>query len=317
MDSHDTKALAGTMHVKSADRGDVEAIFATIGVTDHDKDHIRPNAISDGATVAMSGYGHNAIYGSRPVGKGVIRIEGNKALFRGRVFLNTSEGRETFEVLKEMGTEQQWSFGFSILGEEAPTDAERKSGARRALTKLDAFEVSPVLRGAGIGTRTVAVKHAAEDDTQAQLREMVTAHQRRTEWLEESIRARGGLPLLKVYPHLEGAIKYALDILRLTPPDIAPTYAVPPEAIPGASGQFSRKDFALYVSYGLDNEEATSVLFHEMVHMADHKWRGPCTEASAEAGEAILTKGWRERRDSIADYAQKEELRAIARRWTT
>jgi hypothetical protein len=41
-----------------------------------------------------------------------------------------------------------------------PSDDERKQGARRILTKLDAFEVSPVIIGAGVGTRTLGVKAA-------------------------------------------------------------------------------------------------------------------------------------------------------------
>jgi hypothetical protein len=76
------------------------------------------------------------------------------------VFLATTDGRDTFECLKEMGSDQEWSFGFRILGAEVPSDDERKQGARRILTKLDAFEVSPVIVGAGVGTRTTAVKGA-------------------------------------------------------------------------------------------------------------------------------------------------------------
>lgn len=152
------------VEIKDAEKGDVEAIIATLGVVDRDEDIIRPGAIPDGANVSMSSYGHSAAYGDRPVGKGKIHIEGNKAVFRGRVFLKTLEGRETFETLKEMGADQQWSWGFEVLGSEVPTEDEKKQGARRALTKTDTFEVSPVIRGAGIGTRTVGVKSAASVD---------------------------------------------------------------------------------------------------------------------------------------------------------
>jgi GNAT superfamily N-acetyltransferase len=153
----------GSFEVKDAARGEVEAVFATIGVTDHDKDIIRPSAIKHGAKVIVSSYGHDAVFGKRPAGKGHIFIDGNKAGVRAKMFLNTTDGRETFEVLKEMGEDQEWSFGFVVIDEEPPTEAERKSGARRALTKLDSFEVSPVIRGAGIGTRTLAVKQADGD----------------------------------------------------------------------------------------------------------------------------------------------------------
>lgn len=148
------------LEIKDADKGEVRAVIATLGVIDRDGDIIRKGAIPDGARVVVSSYGHDAVWGNRPAGKGTLSTEGNKVLFDGRLFLNTSDGRDTFEVLKEMGTDQEWSFGFRIIGDEVPTEDEQRQGAYRILTKLDAFEVSPVLIGAGIGTRTLAVKGA-------------------------------------------------------------------------------------------------------------------------------------------------------------
>lgn len=157
------KAIA-RLEIKDADKGEVSAVIATLGVIDRDGDIIRKGAIPDGAKVAVSSYGHDAVWGNRPVGKGTLSTTGNKVLFDGRLFLNTSDGRDTFEVLKEMGADQEWSFGFRIIGYEVPTEEEQRQGAYRVLTKLDAFEVSPVLVGAGIGTRTLAVKQADGDE---------------------------------------------------------------------------------------------------------------------------------------------------------
>lgn len=108
----------------------------------------------------MSSYGHDVVFGSMPVGKGTISVVKDKAVFRGKLFLSTVRGQETFDVLKEMGSDQQWSFGFRIIGSEVPDEDMAKKGARRILTKLDAFEVSPVVIGAGVGTRTTTVKAA-------------------------------------------------------------------------------------------------------------------------------------------------------------
>lgn len=152
-----------SFEIKDADKGEVRAVIATLGVIDRDGDIIQKGAIPDGSKVVVSCYGHDAVYGERPVGKGTLSTEGNKLLFDGRLFLNTTDGKETFEVLKEMGADQEWSFGFRIIGHEVPSEDERKQGAYRILTKLDAFEVSPVLVGAGIGTRTLAVKQADGD----------------------------------------------------------------------------------------------------------------------------------------------------------
>jgi hypothetical protein len=154
------KAFAG-FEIKNEERGEIEAIIATLGVVDRDGDILRKGSIPHGTAVAMSGWGHDAVFGSRPVGKGTIYIDGNKAVFKGRVFLNTAAGRETFEVLKELPTE--WSWGFHVVNDESPNEAERKAGARRILTKTAPFEVSPVIIGAGIGTGTVAVKQADGD----------------------------------------------------------------------------------------------------------------------------------------------------------
>lgn len=149
---------AGTFEIKDAEKGEVEAIIATCGVVDKDYDIILPTAIKDGSKVKMSSYGHGAMWGDTPVGKGTLSMDGNKAVFRGKLFLSTQQGRETFEVLKEMGKDQEWSFGFRVMGSEVPSEEQRKQGIFRIITKLDAFEVSPVLRGAGVGTRTVATK---------------------------------------------------------------------------------------------------------------------------------------------------------------
>lgn len=165
MDVH-VKSLAA-FEIKDAEKGDVEAIVATLDVVDRDGEVIVAGAIEDGAKVKVSNWGHDAIYGERPIGKGAIAIEGNKAIFRGRIFLQTTEGRETFAVLKEMGQDQEWSFGFFVKGTEVPDDDWRERGAHRMLTKLETFEVSPVLIGAGRGTRTLALK-AAESARVAQ-----------------------------------------------------------------------------------------------------------------------------------------------------
>jgi prohead serine protease len=155
-----TKSVA--LELKDEATGEVEAVVATLNVVDRDREVITTDAIKSGSKVAMSSYGHNIVgfFGSSmpPVGKGKLFIEGEKAVFRGKLFLKTERGRETLEVLKEMGKDQEWSFGFQVLGSEVPDEKWRKQGAMAILTKLDAFEVSPVIRGAGIGTHTVSAK---------------------------------------------------------------------------------------------------------------------------------------------------------------
>jgi hypothetical protein len=154
------KEVLSSVEIKDFAKGEVEAVFATLYVVDKDRDVIVAGAIKEGAKMAISDYGHSVVFGDKPVGKGEAHVEDNKALVRGRYFLKTTNGMDSFTTVNEMGPDQQWSFGFKVLESEEPSEEWKKRGARRLLTKLDVFEVSPVMIGAGIGTRTVATKEA-------------------------------------------------------------------------------------------------------------------------------------------------------------
>jgi HK97 family phage prohead protease len=156
--------------VKDASKGIVVAKFATLNVKDFDDDLTLKGAFEEGAAVAISAYGHRSWSGSMPVGKGAIRTDGDDVLMEGQFFLNTSAGKETFEVVKEMGAQQEWSYGFDILEGGLLTEELRQKGVRRVLKKLKVYEVSPVLVGAGVDTTTLSVKEkliadAAEKET--------------------------------------------------------------------------------------------------------------------------------------------------------
>ena len=58
-------------------------------------------------------------------------------------FLNTPAAQEKRELVKE-GIVWQFSFAYSVLGAEAPTEEEKKQGIVQKLTKLDLYEVSLV-----------------------------------------------------------------------------------------------------------------------------------------------------------------------------
>ena len=58
-------------------------------------------------------------------------------------FLNTPAAQEKRELVKE-GIVWQFSFAYSVLGAEQPTEEEKKQGIWQKLTKLDLYEVSLV-----------------------------------------------------------------------------------------------------------------------------------------------------------------------------
>jgi len=144
--------------IKSAARGEVEAVFSTLGVVDKDGDLTQPGAFTDGAQVIISGYGHSSWAGQPPVGKGVIRTTAKDARLQGKFFLDTAAGRDTFTVVRELGAMQQWSYGFDVKETGELTPELRQLGVKRVLKSLKVHEVSPVLLGAGVDTRTVSAK---------------------------------------------------------------------------------------------------------------------------------------------------------------
>jgi HK97 family phage prohead protease len=148
------------VEIKSADRGEVSAAFSTFNVVDSDGDVTLPGAFEDGAEALISAYGHQSWSGALPVGKGRIRTTKSEAIFDGQFFMDTTQGRDTFAVVKALGGSQQWSYGFDVLDSE-PGQFDGRDV--KMLKRLKVHEVSPVLIGAGVNTRTLAVKALMEN----------------------------------------------------------------------------------------------------------------------------------------------------------
>lgn len=142
--------------VKNADAGEVEAVFATLNVIDKDGDVILPGAIRDGAPIVVSAYGHKSWEGLLPVGKGSIHEVGDELVARMSFFLETSHGKDTFGTVKGLGEQGEWSWS---LQEITSTQGEWEGEPANIIAKVGHVrEVSPVLAGASVGTRTLAVK---------------------------------------------------------------------------------------------------------------------------------------------------------------
>lgn len=133
----------------------VRAVFATLGVIDHDGEIIEKGAIGK-QSVVMAGWGHD--HYSLPPGRGETSEgeykDADVAFFDGQ-FFKTANGEEHYQTLKEVGDAQEWSFGFRVVD----GGYEKRDGDDVfVIRKADVFEVSPVLMGAGIGTQTVGIK---------------------------------------------------------------------------------------------------------------------------------------------------------------
>lgn len=151
-----TKTLS-RVEVKDEDKGEITAVFATLGVVDHDGDVTVPGAFEDGAPVRISAYGHASWGGVLPVGKGTIRVVKDEAILSGGFFMDTQHGADTFRTVKALAELGEWSYGYDVTKASFGMHEDQHV---RFLEGLKVHEVSPVLLGAGIGTRTLGAKSA-------------------------------------------------------------------------------------------------------------------------------------------------------------
>lgn len=152
--SQQTKHLTTSVEYKDdSDTGSVVARFSTFDKPDREGDIVRRSAFTDGQAVPMT-WAHRW---DQPIGKGVVKVMRDHALFEG-TFFSTTAGQEARAAVREMGDLQQWSWGFRV------TDTQDNDKIRGYdITGAEVFEVSPVLIGANQATATLAVKSATPE----------------------------------------------------------------------------------------------------------------------------------------------------------
>ena len=143
--------------------GKVEAVFSLFNSIDSDGDVVMPGAVK-------SGFKNNQVpmvwshKWDMPIGKGTIDQDDDKAVFKGEFFMDTESGKEAYNLVKNMGDMQQWSFGYKVNDSEyaKAKDKEGEDTNARYLKDLTVYEVSPVLVGANQDTYTLAIKSNTE-----------------------------------------------------------------------------------------------------------------------------------------------------------
>lgn len=142
------------------DAGHGLAKIATLSAIDHDGDTYIKGAFAwkEGGSQWVSILpSHNR--GAMPFGKARVYEEGDAAYAELHLNLDAEAGREWHAALKfdlaKGSAVQEWSYGFGVLDK---ADESRDGQPVRVLKRLDVHEVSPVLRGAGIGTGTLSLK---------------------------------------------------------------------------------------------------------------------------------------------------------------
>ena len=143
--------------LKLEDSGAFKALFARFDDEDKQGDITLPGAFGKRQNVIISAYGHGSWTGALPVGKGFIHDdeEAGGGVVEGQFFLNTQAGKETYTIVKELGELQEWSYALPEIDYEMRTIDNHTV---RVLKRITVNEVSPVLMGAGNGTRTLAIK---------------------------------------------------------------------------------------------------------------------------------------------------------------
>ena len=149
--------------------GQFEAVFATLNIVDAHGDVTIPGAFGE-QDVVISQYNHgswNDGVAALPIGVGKIFERGEEAIVHGEFNLGTQAGAETYKAIRwlhEKGRKQQWSYALP----EVESETSDFQGQRvRLLKKIRVPEVSPVLEGAGINTRLLAIKSKDESMTLA------------------------------------------------------------------------------------------------------------------------------------------------------
>ncbi len=144
----------------STEAGTFRATIATLApAVDADGDVSMPGAFPVLKSVPVSAYGHGSWKGALPIGRATIAADSSKAWVVGQFFLDVPAARDAYRVLKGLDELAQWSYGYSVESASFNSaELAKYPGAKRILQKLDVFEVSPVLVGAGVNTRTESIK---------------------------------------------------------------------------------------------------------------------------------------------------------------
>lgn len=159
------KTWAAPVEIKADgdDAGAFSARIATLNVIDKDNDVTMKGAFEGSDPVRVSRFNHSsAVRDDLPVGVATIQEVGDQVIAEGQLNLDTVGGRDLYDTLKfeaKNNVASEWSYGFTV---EESEDGEQDDQKVRFLRRLKAFEISPVMRGAGMDTATLAVKTATD-----------------------------------------------------------------------------------------------------------------------------------------------------------
>ena len=287
-----TKEIA---RAEFTEAGEVEAVVATLGAVDRDRDVFLPGAFPPRSRVWLSSYGHDVVRrDAPPAGVGFVTPDRDRAVLRGRFFIDTDRGREAFRVVKNLGEDGEWSIGYSERSvRTAPLTHEwRRRGARRLVAAVEPLEASPVFMAAGFDTGTVAAKDRRD---QRSIDEKLACEVQAT--LKRAERLVGLPPPERFKPF----VRWALARYAMSPSEAPPILLVAGSKLdhygPGIMGLY-HKSGAVLVRAGLEDDEVRATVFHELAHVYEEREGWLHSERFAYAQEARLMERWNRERVS-------------------
>ncbi len=154
------KSFTG-VELKADKPGHFTAIISTLNVVDKQGDVTLAGAAPNGKTVLISAYQHGSWANGKdalPIGKGVIREEGDKIFIDGEFNLKSETGREHYETVKFAPELQEWSYGLKVTAVDEESSWNDNPKVYRVIKSMEIYEASPVLLGAGVNTACTSIK---------------------------------------------------------------------------------------------------------------------------------------------------------------
>ena len=146
-----------------SEKGEGTVVISTLNVIDKDGDVTLPGAFGEQTVPIVPAHE----WRSAPIGKASIAEKDDEALAHIKLNLKTQLGQDWYQALKfdleNPPAKQEYSYGFSI-NTNGSEQGEFSGTQVRFLKSLQIHEVSPVLLGAGVATRTLTLKSAQYED---------------------------------------------------------------------------------------------------------------------------------------------------------
>ena len=159
---------------KALSKGEGSARIAQFNVIDSDGDVTLPGAFGEQHVNLLPAHDRMA----PRLGKGILKEDGSFAVaeFKFNLAPEAITAKEWHSSLvfdqKNGQPLQEWSYGFNIIDQSF---GEFNNQQVRFLKALKVHEISPVLRGAGVGTETLAIKGKNENMSFVQQTKLASA----------------------------------------------------------------------------------------------------------------------------------------------